>query len=65
MRNAREDAMRAVGHALYEVGILIDEAWGEGWTKEEDGEPEDRRTLRHAKAAEADVYRALRHLQNL
>jgi len=65
MRNTREDALSAVGHALYEVGILLDEAWGDGWTESEDGEPDDRRTLRHAKAADADLRRALRHLQNL
>jgi len=65
MRNTKEDARQAIGHALYEVGILLDEAWGDGWTEAEDGEPDDRRTLRHAKAAEADLRRALRHLENL
>lgn len=40
MRDARSEARRALGHAVYAVGILADEAWGEGWREDGTGTPD-------------------------
>jgi len=54
--DARAEARRAVEHAVYAVGILEDEAWGDGWKEDGTGTPDRPRDLRR-------YAEALKHLR--